>query len=338
MVADDGEGRAFGSGFRRPFRGRSASHQRRQFLVPSAHDLEDEDLQAREAPAWRLCSTGRRCSPEVRVRASRRSAAGSSRTTCSKRLLPCPTSSSTTPGSPTYFWVVTNRKSPRRRGKIQLLDAREIFTKTRKSLGQKRKELSVAQIDEIARLYGSFEEGPLVKIFPNEEFGFLRITVERPLQLRWEITDDTLLAVESLKAVGKLDSSLRDALLDALRERLGSSFATEKLAKAVISEALDSAGLGKTTALVNAVTGAIAVQDPEAPIITDRSGNPKPDPDLRDYENILLPAVSVTFEDDPTARLETIEYRTAIDDYMENRGAPLRPRRLARPRQDEDRL
>ena len=228
-------------------------------------------------------------------------------------------------GISTYFWVVTNRKAPRRRGKIQLLDARDIFTKTRKSLGQKRKELSVDQIDEIARLYGSFEEGPLVKIFPNEAFGFLRITVERPLRLRWEITDDTLLAVESLKAVGKLDSSLSDALLDALRERLGSSFATEKLAKAVMSEALDSAGLGKTATLVKAVTEAIAVRDPEAPIITDRSGNPKPDPDLRDYENIPLPAVSVTFEDDPTARLETIEYRTAIDDYMEAEVLPYVP-------------
>ena len=171
----------------------------------------------------------------------------------------------------------------------------------------------------------TFEEGPLVKIFPNEAFGFLRITVERPLQLRWEITDDTLLAVESLKAVGKLDSSLRDALLDALRERLGSSFATEKLAKAVMSEALDSAGLGKTATLVKAVTEAIAVRDPEAPIITDRSGNPKPDPDLRDYENIPLPAVSVAFEDDPTARLGTIEYRTAIDDYMETEVLPYVP-------------
>ena len=62
------------------------------------------------------------------------------------------------------------------------------------------------------------------------------------MQLRWEITDDTLLAVESLKTVTKLDAWLRDALLDALRERLGSSFATEKLAKAVMSEALESAG------------------------------------------------------------------------------------------------
>ena len=228
-------------------------------------------------------------------------------------------------GISTYFWVVTNRKALRRKGKIQLLDAREIFTKTRKSLGQKRKELSEGQIGEIARLYGSFEGGPLVKIFDNESFGFLRITVERPMQLRWEITDDTLLAVESLKAVGRLDMAVRDALLDALRERLGSSFATEKLARAVISEVFDSAGLDRTAALVKAVTEAVAVRDPEAPVITDRAGAPKPDPDLRDYENIPLPPVGVTFEDNPGARFETVEYTTAIDEYMESEVLPYVP-------------
>ena len=67
------------------------------------------------------------------------------------------------------------------------------------------------------------------------------------------------------------------------------------------------------------------MRDPEAPIITDRAGAPKPDPDLRDYENIPLPPVGVTFEGDPSARLETIEYRTAIDDYMESEVLPYVP-------------
>ena len=61
----------------------------------------------------------------------------------------------------------------------------------RKSLGEKRKEISAEQIEEITRLYGEFAEGEKVKIFPNEAFGFLRITVERPLRLRWEVTDET---------------------------------------------------------------------------------------------------------------------------------------------------
>src|SRR6266496_2678890 len=75
----------------------------------------------------------------------------------------------------TYFWVVTNRKAPERRGKVQLVDARAFSTKMRKSLGEKRKEISRAQIEEITRLYGEFAEGEKVKIFPNEAFGFLRI-------------------------------------------------------------------------------------------------------------------------------------------------------------------
>ena len=66
----------------------------------------------------------------------------------------------------------------------------------RKSLGEKRKEISASQIDEIVRLYGDFAEGDKVKILPNEAFGFMRITVERPLRVRWEINDETFAAVE----------------------------------------------------------------------------------------------------------------------------------------------
>ena len=219
-------------------------------------------------------------------------------------------------GISTYFWVVTNRKAPKRRGKVQLINARESFTKMRKSLGQKRKEVSAAQIDEITRLYGAFEEGPRVKIFPNESFGFLRITVERPLRLRWEITDHTLAAVEADKKVAKLGAQQREALLEKLRTRHGATFATEKPARQVVQEALLSAGTNKPPALVKALTDGLAVRDPEAPVVTDRASDPKPDPHLRDYENVPLPNMRVTFEADPTARLETVEYRTVIDDYM----------------------
>jgi type I restriction enzyme M protein len=87
-------------------------------------------------------------------------------------------------GISTYVWILTNRKSPQRQGKVQLVDAREMFTKMRKSLGNKRNEISTAQIEEVTRVYGEFAEGDRVKIFPNEAFGYMRITVERPLRLR----------------------------------------------------------------------------------------------------------------------------------------------------------
>ncbi len=228
-------------------------------------------------------------------------------------------------GISTYIWVVTNRKSPARRGKVQLVDARDYFTKMGKSLGEKRKELSVDQIDEIARLYGAFEEGPQVKIFPNESFGFLRITVERPLRLRWEITDDTLAAVAADKKIAKLGYDQCEALLTQLRTHHGTSYATASEAMQAAQEALLKATADKPAALIKAVTNALAIRDPDAPIIIDRSGTPSPDPDLRDQENVPLPPKTVTYAPDPTTRLETIEYRSAIDDYLETEVHPYVP-------------
>src|SRR5436190_13719104 len=107
-------------------------------------------------------------------------------------------------GISTYIWLVTNRKTEKRRGKVQLIDARELFVRMRKSLGDKRKEISPEQIEEITNLYGDFSEGDRVKILPTESFGSQRITVERPLRLRWEITDLTAAELAATKAWGKL--------------------------------------------------------------------------------------------------------------------------------------
>ena len=229
-------------------------------------------------------------------------------------------------GISTYFWVVTNRKSPKRQGKIQLIDARESWTKMRKSLGNKRKQISDDQIADLTRLYGAFEEGPRSKIFPNESFGFLRITVERPLRLRWEITDDTLATVATDKKISKIPALDQELLVDELRANRGASYHTEKDAKAIAKEALASAMSKKPTAVqTNSVAAALAVRDPEAPVVADRKGNPKPDPTLRDYENVPLPTRRVTHETDTSRRLDTIEYQTAINDYLETEVHPYVP-------------
>jgi len=227
-------------------------------------------------------------------------------------------------GISTYFWVVTNRKSPKRRGKIQLIDARDSWTKMRKSLGNKRKQISDEQITDLTRLYAAFEESPHSKIFPNEAFGFLRITVERPLRLRWEITDDTLTTVAANKKVKKLPSLTQELLVDKLRADQGATYHTEKTAKAVVQDVLVAIVGEKPTPLANAVTNALAVRDPDAPVITAK-GNPKPDPTLRDHENVPLPTKRVTHETDTSRRLNTIEYQTAIDDYLETEVHPYVP-------------
>ncbi len=111
-------------------------------------------------------------------------------------------------GIGTYVWVVTNRKEKRRKGKVQLLDARDVWTAggsedSKRSLGDKRRHMTIAQIDEIVRLYGKFEEGPRSndaqvargavaksKVFDNADFGYTRVTIERPLRLRYQMTTD----------------------------------------------------------------------------------------------------------------------------------------------------
>lgn len=226
-------------------------------------------------------------------------------------------------GISTYFWIVTNRKEPERRGKVQLLDARELFVKMRKSLGEKRKQISDEQIDEITRLYGDFQAGERVKILPNESFGFLRITVEQPLRLRWEITDETIQVTLGAKALQKQPEQVKELLRELLAKHRGSTFETQKeIVKALGPRLIDSGFAGPAQ---KAIWSGLAVHDDQAPVITDRKGNREPDPDLRDQENVPLPPVPVTFEEDPTERFAALEYRTAVEDYMRNEVLPYVP-------------
>jgi type I restriction enzyme M protein len=226
-------------------------------------------------------------------------------------------------GISTYFWVVTNRKKPERRGKVQLLDARDLFVKMRKSLGEKRKEISPDQIDEITRFYGEFADGDRVKIFPNTAFGFQRITVERPLRLRWEVTEETIKVVLATKPVHRLDPLIHSQLCEALELSLGLQDTDGRAFEKTIRPAFD--GFGWTPAQAKTVLAGFAVRDPEAPEMTDRKGNREPDPDLRDAEDVPLPEVPVTYEDDVTARLATIEYRNAIENYVTAKVKPWVP-------------
>lgn len=217
-------------------------------------------------------------------------------------------------GISTYFWVVTNRKAAHRRGKVQLVDARDLFVKMRKSLGEKRKEVSAEQVAEITRLYGDFTENERVKIFPNESFGYLRVTVERPLRVRWEVTDETIAAVLAAKPVEKLADEARRHLERVVSDHKGTVAATQAERAKALAPSLRSLGL--SAAVEKALWAALAVRDDEATPITDKKGNPEPDPDLRDNENVPLPAIPVQWAADPTERLATVEYRTAVEDYL----------------------
>lgn len=111
-------------------------------------------------------------------------------------------------GIGTFVWVVTNRKEPRRRGLVQLIDATALKTPLRKNLGEKNCEISPENRERILELLMRFEENEESRIFPNEEFGYWEITVERPLRLR--IYPDADLS----------ESKLSDKELDACRKAI----------------------------------------------------------------------------------------------------------------------
>jgi type I restriction enzyme M protein len=200
-------------------------------------------------------------------------------------------------GISTYFWILSNRKSEKLRDKVILLDARDQWEKMRKSLGDKRKQISDDQIKHITELYvdavkvaadAGHPDHAKVKIFGTRDFGYHRITVERPLKLRFEITEDTLTALGSAKALTKWDG--RDALVETLRGVVGSVWRTKKDATNALHRAVVDSGAQwpGTAALKKAVWGALAVSDPEGEVQKDKDGTVLPDPDLRDYENIPL--------------------------------------------------
>ncbi|MFG3259883.1 N-6 DNA methylase [Streptomyces sp. NPDC048172] len=201
-------------------------------------------------------------------------------------------------GISTYFWIVTNRKDADHRGKVVLLDARDQWEKMRKSLGDKRKFISDPQIKEITRLYGDALEAagdaehPLhgkVKVFRNDDFGYRRITVERPLKLHFEVTEDALAALGAAKPVEKLGGERAEAFVGALKTLLGKRWETKDAAWLAMQGAVvDAGGLWPTGAPFNkALRDAVGVRDPEGEVQRVK-GEKEPDPELRDFENVPL--------------------------------------------------
>ncbi|MFF5768535.1 N-6 DNA methylase [Streptomyces tanashiensis] len=205
-------------------------------------------------------------------------------------------------GISTYFWILTNRKDADHKGKVVLLDARDQWQKMRKSLGDKRKELGDGtngrpdHIGDITRLYAEAlqvakdPEHPLhgkVKVFANEDFGYQRITVERPLKLRFEVTEETLAALAEAKPTAKLERS--EEFVAAVRTLLGSSWTTKSEAFIALKDAVFEAGLTWPSGapFAKAVRETIGVRDPEGEVQKIK-GTPEPDSDLRDFENVPL--------------------------------------------------
>ena len=191
-------------------------------------------------------------------------------------------------GISTYVWVLTNRKTDARKGKVQLIDARDLFQKMRKSLGDKRNELSDDHIAEITGIYADFAESDRSKIFPNDHFGFHRITVERPMRGSWVVGDEAIESIEAHRSFEKMKPDQQAALLDAVRA-IRDDYGTDETALVdKLKAATGERGLKLSATIKKLVLGAAYRYDLDGEPLVDENGNPQPDSDLRDYENVPL--------------------------------------------------
>ena len=232
-------------------------------------------------------------------------------------------------GISTYVWVLTNRKESHRAGKIQLIDARQQYIKMRKSLGNKRNELSHEQIDDITRIHGSFQDGetreftdedPIThrprtkalvvsKVFDNEDFGYRKVTVERPLRINFAATPERINRLEEQKTFQNLAQSkkadptqrkdaiakgkakqkaIRTLLHSVANETGGRTFLNPTEFSATLDSVAKTAKLRLNKSDRAAILSALGERDPAAEPCLDDKGNTEPDPDLRDTETVPL--------------------------------------------------
>src|SRR3569833_1798635 len=229
----------------------------------------------------------------------------------------------------TYVWILTNRKQRRRKGKIQLIDARNFFVKMRKSLGNKRNKIGDAgegepdQIADVTRIYGDFKDGEtramtvdgrqktltVRKVFDNTDFGYRKITVERPLRLNFALAPERLARLEEETAFKNLASSSKknpQARLEEIEEghqrqaeirTLLNEFTkaagarTFKKRGAFLDELHDlerKKGIRLSAPELKAITDALGERDETAEVCCAHAGQPETDAEVRDTETVHL--------------------------------------------------
>lgn len=235
-------------------------------------------------------------------------------------------------GIATYIWVLNNKKPQARRGKAQLINASDIWTAMRKSLGDKRREISDKQIEQIVDLYRSFADDPRAKIFNTTDFGYRKVTIERPLRLNFQAIPERIARLEGQSAFKALAQSKRkdpaaqareitagrqqqEAILAALKTLPDTVFTDRPAFEKTLDAALKKAHLTIPASIRKAILAALSERDETAIICRDKDGNPEPDPDLRDTENVpLREDITAFFEREVRPHVPDAWINTALRD------------------------
>jgi type I restriction enzyme M protein len=210
-------------------------------------------------------------------------------------------------GIGTYIWLLSNRKPAAHKGKVMLVDASgpDFWSGMSKSLGSKRREITETHKQTILELVKARKEGPFVKIFDTTDFGYREIKVLRPLKLRFEVHAESLARLDTQSAFKNLAVSkkkspaeqrqeeeegraLQAEIRGALQSLAGNTFMQRDKFTAALEASLKKAGLKLKAPVLKAILAGIGERDDTAEICRDRDGNPEPDTDLNDTENVPL--------------------------------------------------
>ena len=208
-------------------------------------------------------------------------------------------------GIATYVWVLTNHKKAERKGKVQLINATTFWVPMRKSLGDKRREISKDHIEQITKLFTDFKETEITKIFKSTDFGYRKVTVERPLRLNFQASNERIERIKSEKIFQNLTVSKKkdpkekaadeskgreqqDLILAMLHTLPQTLLNDQKEFDKILVKAIKESGIKLTAALKKSVYSALSERDETAEICRDADGKPEPDPELRDTENVPL--------------------------------------------------
>lgn len=240
-------------------------------------------------------------------------------------------------GIATYVWVLTNRKQSKRKGKVQLINATSFWAPMRKSLGNKRREISTDQIEQITKIYQAFEEGEFSKIFVTTDFGYRKITVERPLKLNFQATPERSARLKDETAFQNLAVSKKknpkekaseeaegrkqqEAILTMLKTLPPTLIKDRPSFEGALDRALKSAALKLAAPVRKAILSALSERDETAKVCGDKDGHPEPDPELRDTENVPLGEdLNSYFDREVKPHVPDAWINTAIHDQKDNK-------------------
>lgn len=231
-------------------------------------------------------------------------------------------------GIATYIWVLTNRKPKHRRGKVQLIDATQWFTKLRKNLGQNNCRFSDEQIDQIIRTFLDFKDTEQSKIFDNADFGYWQITVERPLRLRVDFTAAAMKRFRQVCAEADDDAFLK--LIEAVFKQAGpATFDDFNLAWGEVKAAAKERGVKLNAKRERLFRDVFCQRDETAKPVISREEELKLGEDVSEQERLhgsfRAPhsVLRVSYEPDPELRdHENVPLKDTIEGYFKREVLP----------------